>query len=74
MIQGFNTKCFHVEYEAPRIALQATECVVLLMEIKEGGAKATIGKLCTILTYHCRSLVFEIFASSGWFHTILSIC
>lgn len=40
MIQGFNTKCFHVEYEAPRIALQAIECVVLLMEVKQGGAKA----------------------------------
>lgn len=40
MIQRFNTKCFHVEYEAPRIVLQAIECVVLLMEIKQGGAKA----------------------------------
>lgn len=45
-------------------------------EIKQGGAKANANhwkvvhhNLCT---YHCTSLVFEIFTSLGWFYTILS--
>lgn len=39
MIQECNTKCFHVENEVLRIVLQGRECVVPLMEIKQGGAR-----------------------------------
>lgn len=34
MIQGFVTKCFHVEYDVPRIVLRVIECLALLIEIK----------------------------------------
>lgn len=39
MIQGFDTECFHVEYDAPGTVLQVIECLALPTENRQGGAK-----------------------------------
>lgn len=39
VIQDFVTKCFHVEYDVPGTVLQVIECLTLLTEIKQEGAK-----------------------------------
>lgn len=48
MIRGFDTKSFHVEYDVPGKVLKVIECLALLTEMKQGGAKEN--------SNHCEAL------------------